>query len=97
MASGDAGDDTPVDAATVEHVAAMARVDLTDAEVERFAAEFADVLEYFAALDGVPSIDDEPELTNVLRPDAVRDSLDREAALRNAPETEDGHVKGPHV
>jgi aspartyl-tRNA(Asn)/glutamyl-tRNA(Gln) amidotransferase subunit C len=100
MTSGDADDtagDTPVDAETVEHVAAMARIDLTPAEVDRYAAEFADVLDYFAALDDVPDVDDESALTNVLRTDEMRESLDRDAALRNAPETEDGHVKGPHV
>jgi aspartyl-tRNA(Asn)/glutamyl-tRNA(Gln) amidotransferase subunit C len=99
MTSGDADDGvgSPVDAETVEHVAAMARIDLTDAQVERYAAEFADVLDYFAALDDVPDVDAEGDLTNVLRADEVRESLDRDAALRNASETEDGHVKGPHV
>jgi aspartyl-tRNA(Asn)/glutamyl-tRNA(Gln) amidotransferase subunit C len=98
MTDGQGSDDAPaVDAGTVRHVADLARVDLTDAEVERFAAEIAEVLDYFAALDDVPAVEADADLTNVLRPDAVTDSLPRDEALRNAPGTDDGHVKGPHV
>jgi len=86
-----------VDDAEVRHVASLARVDLDDAEVELFAEQFADILEYFDALDGVPEVDSEAELDNVMRPDEIRESLDREEALRNAPETEDGYFKGPRV
>jgi len=86
-----------VDDAEVRHVASLARVDLDDAEVELFAEQFADILEYFDALDDVPEIDDEADLDNVMRPDEVREGLTREEALRNAPETEDGYFKGPKV
>ena len=86
-----------VDAGTVEHVAELARVDLAAAERERFAEQFADILGYFETLDEVPEIERDAELTNVMRPDEVTDSLDREAALENAPESEDGQFKGPRV
>lgn len=89
--------DTPVDAEEVRHVAELARVNLDDDEVEEFSAQFADILEYFDALDDVPEVEAESDLVNVMRPDEVRDSLDREEALRNAPETEDGFFKGPRV
>jgi aspartyl-tRNA(Asn)/glutamyl-tRNA(Gln) amidotransferase subunit C len=45
----------------------------------------------------VPAVERDPELTNVMRPDEVAESLDREAALENATETEDGQFKGPRV
>ena len=89
--------ETAVDAEEVRHVADLARVDLTDEEVERFATQFADVLAYFETLDEVPEVDDDAELTNVMRPDDVRESLSQAEALRNAAETEDGFFKGPRV
>jgi|GEM_PF-109158 len=89
--------DSPVDPAAVEHVAELARVDLDEEELTEFAAQFAEILKYFEALDEVPAVDAEPELVNVMRTDAVRDGLTQEEALRNAPETEDGFFKGPTV
>jgi aspartyl-tRNA(Asn)/glutamyl-tRNA(Gln) amidotransferase subunit C len=86
-----------VDAGTVEHVADLARVNLEGGERERFVGQFADILEYFETLDEVPEVERDPELTNVMRPDEVRESLDRAETLRNAPETEDGQFKGPRV
>lgn len=81
----------------VRHIATLARIDLGDDEVERFTAQFEDILEAFEALDEVPSVERDAELTNVLRPDETRDSLSRDDVLRNAPETEDGRFKGPNV
>lgn len=86
-----------VDPDEVRHVAGLARVDLDDEEAERFADQFADILAYFEALDEVPEVEDEPDLVNVMRSDEVRDSLSQEAALQNAPESEDGFFKGPKV
>lgn len=88
---------TPVDPDEVRHVADLARVDLDEAEVERFAEQFADILEYFETLEEVPEVEQEADVVNVMREDAVGDCLDREAALRNAPETEAGYFKGPDV
>jgi len=81
----------------VRHVADLARVGLNEDELDRFADQLSDVLAYFEALDDVPEVDAEPELTNVLRADEERDCLDREAALSNAPEREDGYFRGPRV
>ena len=89
--------ETPVDAEEVRHVAELARVDLDEAEVERFAEQFADILAYFETLDEVPAVESEPDLVNVMRADEVEDCLDREDALANAAETEAGQFKGPHV
>ncbi|MXR50768.1 Asp-tRNA(Asn)/Glu-tRNA(Gln) amidotransferase subunit GatC [Halovenus sp. WSH3] len=89
--------DSPVDPDEVEHIAGLARVELSAEERERFADQFGEILSAFEALDEVPETDSEPELTNVMRPDEVRDSLDQAEALRNAEETEDGKFKGPRV
>ena len=89
--------ETPVDADEVEHVAELARVDLDADEVDAFAAQFAEILEYFEALDEVPEVESEDELVNVMREDEVEPCLEQAEALRNAPETEDGFFKGPRV
>ncbi|MFC4358695.1 Asp-tRNA(Asn)/Glu-tRNA(Gln) amidotransferase subunit GatC [Halobium salinum] len=86
-----------VTADDVRHVAELARVDLDEGEVDEFAAQFVDILEYFEALDEVPEVDTEDDLANVMRPDEVRDGLSQEEALSNATETEDGYFKGPRV
>ncbi|AUV81388.1 Asp-tRNA(Asn)/Glu-tRNA(Gln) amidotransferase GatCAB subunit C [Salinigranum rubrum] len=89
--------DSPVDSEEVRHVAELARVDLADEEVEEFAAQFADILAYFDALDEVPEIEADEDLVNVMRPDEVREGLSQEEALSNATETEAGYFKGPRV
>jgi aspartyl-tRNA(Asn)/glutamyl-tRNA(Gln) amidotransferase subunit C len=89
--------ETPVDEAEVRHVAELARVRLDDDEVAEFAAQFADILSYFDALDEVPEVEEEADLVNVMRPDETREGLTQEEALANAPETEDGYFKGPRV
>jgi aspartyl-tRNA(Asn)/glutamyl-tRNA(Gln) amidotransferase subunit C len=90
-------DAATVDRETVRHVADLARIDLEDEEVDRFCEQFHDVLAHFQALEDVPEVEPEPDLVNVFRPDDVRPSLSQGEALQNAPETEDGYVKGPDV
>ncbi|SDE71749.1 Asp-tRNA(Asn)/Glu-tRNA(Gln) amidotransferase subunit GatC [Halorientalis regularis] len=89
--------DSAVEPEDVRHVASLARVDLDDEEVDRFVEQFADILDYFETLDEVPEVDSETDLANVMRADEVRDSLDQDEALRNAPESEAGFFKGPKV
>ncbi|WP_435073382.1 Asp-tRNA(Asn)/Glu-tRNA(Gln) amidotransferase subunit GatC [Halorubrum sp. HHNYT27] len=93
----DDADASVVDAEEVRHVAELARVRLADDEVETFAAQFGDILDYFEALDEVPETDRDEELVNVMRPDEVEASLSQEAALSNAKRTEDGYFVGPKV
>jgi aspartyl-tRNA(Asn)/glutamyl-tRNA(Gln) amidotransferase subunit C len=86
----------------VEHVAALARLALTDDEVTALTQELAVVLEHaeeIAALD----LDDLPPtahplpLLNVLRPDEVRPTLDRAEVLAAAPDTDDGRFRVPRI
>ena len=86
-----------VDDEEVNHVAQLARVDLNEDELERFAEQFDEILEYFDALDDVPETEPDAELANVMRPDEIKQGLTQTEALRNAPETEDGYFKGPNV
>ena len=90
-------DAAAVDADEVRHVAELARVRLADDEVDEFAEQFGDILEYFDALDEVPETDRDEELVNVMRPDEVESGLTQAEALSNADETEDGFFVGPRV
>ena len=89
--------DPIVDPDEVRHVADLARIALDDDEATRFARQFQDVLAAFETLDEVPEVEQETDLTNVMRSDEERACLDRDDALRNAPETEDGYFTGPRV
>jgi aspartyl-tRNA(Asn)/glutamyl-tRNA(Gln) amidotransferase subunit C len=89
--------DSPVESEEVDHIAQLARIDLDEDERDLFAEQFADILSAFETLDEVPEVERDPELTNVMRADDIEESLDREEALANAPETEDGQFKGPNV
>lgn len=86
----------------VDHIALLARLDLSPAERERAATELSQILGYFEQLNKLDTSDIEPTshvfpVVNVLRPDAPRPSLPREAALQNAPEQADGMFQVPRV
>ena len=88
--------------ADVEHVAALARLALTDDEIEALTRELDVVLEHaeeLAALDvdGVEPTAHPLPLVNVLRPDEVRPSLDRDEVLAQAPDAEDGRFRVPRI
>jgi len=89
--------DNAVEAEEVGHIADLARIDLDEAEVERFTEQFGEILAAFEALDEVPEVDREADLTNVMRPDEVREGLSQAEALQNAPDSEAGQFKGPKV
>jgi len=89
--------DPAVDPEEVRHVADLARVDLGDDEIERFTDQFGEILAAFEALDDVPETERAADLSNVMRPDEVRESLSQEEALQNASDTEEGQFKGPKV
>ncbi len=86
----------------VERIAELARLALTDREKELFARQLTRVLEYFgqlAALDtrGVPAMARVEEGARAERADEPRPSLDRDEALRNAPDAPAGLFGVPKV
>ncbi len=88
--------------ADVEHVARLARLALTDEEIERLTGDLAAVLEHAADvgaldLDGVPPTAHPLPLRNVLRADVVRPPLDRDEVLAAAPATESGRFRVPRI
>jgi aspartyl-tRNA(Asn)/glutamyl-tRNA(Gln) amidotransferase subunit C len=91
-----------IDRATVDYVARLARLALTDDERERFARQLTDILEHFAVLQGldtasVETTADVNALANVVRDDVPGPCLPRDEVLAEAPEAEEGYVKVPAV
>jgi len=86
----------------VEHVSLLARLRLSDDELETMTAQLADIVKYIEQLDQLDTTDVEPmahavEFFNVLVDDVPQDSLPREAALMNAPKRDDECYRVPAV
>ena len=88
--------------ADVEHVAALARLGLSEDEIERMLSQLNHILEAIAALQEVDTSAVGPTaqvipLENVMRDDEPRDGISRDAALANAPLREGAHLRVPVV
>ena len=84
----------------VEHVAHLARLALTEEELERLLGQLDAILDAVSKvseldLTDVPPTSHPLDLVNVLAEDVARPSLPREAALANAPQAEDGAFRVP--
>ena len=89
-----------IDREQVLHVARLARLRLTDEEVDQMTGELSSILDHIeriSALDleGVEPTSHVVELENVLRPDEPRPSLRREVALAEAPDADDTGFRVP--
>jgi len=86
----------------VEKVARLARLKLTDGELDMFTTQLGKVLEYVDVLNEVDTSDVEPmahvaDITNVFREDKAGTSLPREKALANAPKTDGKYFLVPQI
>ncbi len=91
-----------IDRKAVDHVARLARLDLSEEERSRMEAELTQILEHVEKiqsldLDGVEPTSHALPLRNVMRSDSVGECLSPAEALANAPETEDGRFKVPRI
>ncbi|TDX58864.1 Asp-tRNA(Asn)/Glu-tRNA(Gln) amidotransferase subunit GatC [Orenia marismortui] len=91
-----------IDKETVEKVAHLARLEVSEEEKDLFAHQLSDILEHAEKLNELDTEDVDPmahvlEVNNVFREDKVRDSLDRESVLANAPEKDQGMFKVPQI
>ena len=85
----------------VLHVARLARLELTEQELDRFGGELSGVVDWIDKIGELGDLADVPPTThvvaveNVLRPDEPRPSLPRKVALASAPEPGDGGFRVP--
>jgi aspartyl-tRNA(Asn)/glutamyl-tRNA(Gln) amidotransferase subunit C len=86
----------------VEHVAKLARLDITESEKETFSKQLSSILTYIEELKSWDTTGVEPtatvlEQTNVLREDRARPSLPVEQAVMNAPDSAGGYFCVPKI
>jgi aspartyl-tRNA(Asn)/glutamyl-tRNA(Gln) amidotransferase subunit C len=84
----------------IAHVARLARLDLSQEELEGYKAQLGAILDHAAkvqSLEGDPEVEASHPLRfeNAFRDDVVRPSLDREEVLAQAPEAVDGFFAAP--
>jgi aspartyl-tRNA(Asn)/glutamyl-tRNA(Gln) amidotransferase subunit C len=82
-----------MDSETVNHVAKLARLKMSQAEADAMTNQLSKVLDYITVLNEVDTDNVEPmvhaiELRNAFRSDEARESIPREHALQNAPATD---------
>jgi aspartyl-tRNA(Asn)/glutamyl-tRNA(Gln) amidotransferase subunit C len=88
--------------ADVEHVAMLARLALTDHEIDQLTVELGAIVDYAAEVSALDTADVPPTahplpLVNVFRPDDPQPGLDRDEVLGQAPATEDGQFRVPRI
>jgi aspartyl-tRNA(Asn)/glutamyl-tRNA(Gln) amidotransferase subunit C len=86
----------------VAHLARLSRLAVTDEELDVFAGQLDVILGAVArvgevAADDIPPTSHVVPVTNVLRPDEPRPSVDRDAVLASAPSAEDGRFRVPRI
>lgn len=91
-----------IDDVQVQHIAALARLELSDAEREQLKQDLSHILDYFRKLDELDTSTVEPmqhvlQTQNVLREDEVRPSVPQVEALKNAPQHDGQHFLVPGV
>lgn len=91
---------TEINEKTVEHVARLARLKLSEEEIKKFTKQLSDVLEAFKILDKVDTKSKEPsfhpqEIKNVWREDAVESF--KWDPLENTKHKEGKHFRGPRI
>lgn len=86
----------------VEHVAKLARLDLSEEELRLFGSQLSAIIDHAQNVTGLdtegvsPTFSTMPQL-NVFRPDEVRPPLTQDEALANAPSAEGGHFRVPRI
>jgi aspartyl-tRNA(Asn)/glutamyl-tRNA(Gln) amidotransferase subunit C len=92
----------PLTRQEIAHLARLARLAVSDEELDLFAGQLAVVLDAVARVGEAPVEDVSPTthavpMTNVMRPDVARPSLPREVVLAGAPAAEDGRIRVPRI
>jgi aspartyl-tRNA(Asn)/glutamyl-tRNA(Gln) amidotransferase subunit C len=86
----------------VEHIARLARLELSDGEKEEYTGQLNEILSFVEKLNQLDTTGIEPtahaiQVQNVFRKDEIKPSMDPEAALSNAPDRTDNYFKVPKI
>ena len=87
---------------SIEHIAHLARLSLSEKEKEVFAGQLESILSYMDKLNELDTVGIEPtshvlDISNVAREDALKPSLGREDALSNAPDKTEKFYRVPKI
>jgi len=87
---------------SIDHLARLARLTLTEEEKTLYREQLLGILRYMETLNELDTTGIEPtshviSISNVMREDSARPSLDREEALRNAPDRTDAFYRVPKI
>ena len=91
-----------IDKELVKKIAKLARLNLTDKEIEKFTPQLKEILDAFSKLDEVDTRNTKPsfhpiELKNFMREDKVKPSFDKDLVLNLTEHKKNGYFKGPKV
>ena len=91
-----------IESADVARLAALARIDVTDSELDKLAGQLSAIVEAVATVQGVatpdvPATSHPIPMSNVYRPDLVVPSLTQQEALSGAPAAEGGRFRVPQI
>ena len=86
----------------IARVARLARIALTEEELENYGRELGDIIEHAERVQALPTENVPPTshplpMTNAFRPDEVTPSLDRDEILGQAPDAVDGYFRVPRI
>lgn len=89
-----------IDKELIEHTANLARLNLTEEEINRFLPQLKEIITACSKLNEVNTKNTIPsfhpvEIKNIMREDKITPSLSQEQALSNSKENKDGYFKGP--
>ncbi len=84
----------------IAHVARLARIELSDQQLEDYRTQLEIILDHAALVQGLPTDGVEPtshplDMVNAFREDVVTSSLDRDLVLSQAPDATDGFFRVP--
>ena len=91
-----------IDEKLVKEIASLARLDLTDEEIQMFVSQFKDILEYVSILNEVDTENIAPAYLSsanksMTREDEIEESVPTQEFLSNAPQSKDEYVVIPRV
>ena len=87
---------------SLSKVARLARIALSDEDLDRYGAQLGDILEHAERVqrletEGVEGTSHPLPMVNAFRADEVTQCLDRDEVLTEAPESEDGYFRVPRI
>jgi aspartyl-tRNA(Asn)/glutamyl-tRNA(Gln) amidotransferase subunit C len=91
-----------MDKKVIEHIAELAHLKFKDEEIESFATQFSEIVNYVSSieklnLEGIEPLTRPFEAQNVVRQDVAQSSISKEDALLNAPKRNEMFFKVPKV